>query len=219
VRIEARGVSMNSDVNPISVNSIAIQVSNLRQIQKPAMDSMDQFNTLKPDPITTNELPNLKGKVTFPFESLESPKSEKIKVGFLISEFWSPKMTIEKIKIEFNRVHEALANNKNDIKLITETIQATLRAAAVSDKKIEASLINYVIDCKEVVMRQNYFNGIGHYFDYMITRYQGIDCRKLIIVKEALHQLKRCVELEPQFLEAQIHFEQLLQEIQAAWKE
>ncbi|MBA2368246.1 MAG: hypothetical protein H0V82_04375 [Candidatus Protochlamydia sp.] len=178
------------------------------------------FNLVKKAPKAFNEkFPHLTTVEAF-FEKYPLPVlSKEEKKGILISNYWKMKGQTSQFKAEFNQAHEELTKNKNNIILLGKAVQASLRVAAFSNAKVEINWVNYAINCKEAMKQQHYFNGASHYCDYLITRYQGIDCRKLIIVKEALLQLRRVIELDSKFLEARKELELMQKEIKDAWKE
>jgi hypothetical protein len=66
-------------------------------------------------------------------------------------------------------------------------------------------------------LHENYFSALGHYFDYLITRYKGIDCKDISTVRKALLQLKRGLELDPTSSLIKKEFETIQEEIRQIW--
>lgn len=135
----------------------------------------------------------------------------------LISSYRIPKAKTEELKANFATAHAALQNNKEDLKLNTAAIDASLSLAGVSTLDVEASWVTYASNCKDFIKQANYFSPFGHYFDYLITRYKGIDCKDISSVRQALLQLKRGRELDPTSSLIKNEFESIQEEIRQIW--
>ncbi|MBA2368245.1 MAG: hypothetical protein H0V82_04370 [Candidatus Protochlamydia sp.] len=135
----------------------------------------------------------------------------------LISNYRTPKAKLEDLKSHFAKAHEEFQKNKSDAKLITAAIHASLSLAGVSSPDVEASWVAYASNCNNFLKQENYFSPLGHYFDYLITRFKGIDCKDIFTVRKALLQLKRSLELDPSSEVIKKEFKNLQNEINSTW--
>lgn len=152
-----------------------------------------------PKPSTNTQNPDsLKSKSAKNLNETNSEEPNQSQGSLLYSSFRIQRAKYEVLKTEFNQVHQQLTKTPDDYQSRVNGVKVSLKMACASaTASVAEGYIRYASDCALVIKKKDYFDGVGHYLDYSIALFKGVDVKDMPAVREAFLKIHRAFELTP----------------------